>query len=105
MRSFILLFTTVLIFSACGGPSATHYADKFCKCSEELGKATVQLQTKRIDQAAFDKVRIEQEACMGTTNPLAEFKDPKKKLEFEAAFLNAIFEKCPSVARNMGFKE
>jgi len=91
--------------ASCGGPSVNHHAEKFCSCSEELGKATVQLQTKRIDQAAFDKVRLEQEKCMGESNPLEKFKNEKSKLEFQAAFLKAIFEQCPNVARNMGFKE
>jgi hypothetical protein len=103
---YILFSFIIILTSACGsGPSPAHYAKKFCSCSEELGKATVQLQMKRIEKEVFDKARLEQEKCMGDADPLKQIKDEKQKLEFQAAFLKAIFEKCPNVARNMGFKE
>lgn len=105
MKYILLLSFAGLIIACGGGPSATHYAKKFCSCSEELGKATIQLQTKRIDQAAFDKVLAEQETCMGKTDPLKQIENDQERLKFQADFLEAIFEKCPNVARNMGFKE
>jgi hypothetical protein len=98
--AFLLLLT-----SCASSPNTPEsWAKKFCNCSDELGKAIVKLKAEKMTQKEFEAVKIEQEKCMGPTDPRQSMSEAEV-LVFDAAFMKAIFEKCPNVARNYGFKE
>jgi len=97
----------VLTLAACGrgyDNSPEGLASKFCDCSEEMGKAIVKLKAQRMTQGEFETIKREQEACMGPNDPRQSMSEGEV-LNFDAAFLKAVFEKCPNTARNYGFKE
>lgn len=92
------------LLSSCGGSSAEHYADKFCSCSLELARANIQYKNKIIDQATYQKIEQEHNACLGESDPLEALSDsPEEQQVFEMEFLQAIEKKCPDIARDMGF--
>lgn len=79
-------------------------AEKFCKCSEEMGKALVKEKEKLIDKVEFEKIRIEQIKCMGSKDPREEM-SPEEVEKFDKVFFETMKKKCPNVARNYGFKD
>lgn len=100
----IILVLLIAIMNKCGQPSAQQYAAKFCSCSEDIARATVQLQAKQIEQAAFDQIKTEHHACMGDDNPLEEATSEQEKLQFFKDCLEEIKKQCPNIGRNYGYK-
>lgn len=107
-----LYFTNIICFllllaltTSCGkGKSAEDYAERFCSCSVELAKATVQLENRLISPEAFRKIEAEQEACMGEDDPLQALSEyPEQQEQFQIEFVQALEQKCPAIARDMGF--
>lgn len=94
-----------LLWTGCqSGPSAKHYAQRLCDCSETFSKAPIQLQAGTIDQATFDQLKADHEACMGEDDPLQDLKDDPKALQaFKADFLLQLEQQCPAIARNLGY--
>lgn len=98
------LFFACLFFVSCGGPNGRDYAQKLCDCSAAFSKAAIQLKAETIDQATFDRLQADHNTCMGDDNPLERLQDnPEALVQFKAEFLNALDEKCPETARNMGY--
>ncbi|BDS13764.1 hypothetical protein [Aureispira anguillae] len=98
------LIVTFLFLTSCGGPSASKYAQKLCDCSEAFSKAAIQLRSGTINQATFDQIKKEHDACMGEDNPLEKLADdPEALVQFKAEFLIELEKSCPEVARNMGY--
>lgn len=100
----LTLILLIAIMNKCGKPSAQQYAAKFCSCSEDIAKATVQLQTKQINQAAFDQIKAEHDVCMGQDSPLEHLDSAKDSLQFFQDFLQEIGKQCPSIGRNYGYQ-
>lgn len=100
-----LVLSCLLLVSCGGGPSASSYAKKFCECSPELAKAEVQHNAKRIDDATFNKIKAEHQACIGNDdNPLELLKNQPEQLKaFKTEFLLELEKQCPDIARNMNF--
>lgn len=95
---------TCLLFVSCGGPNGKDYAEKLCNCSDAFSKALIQLKAETIDQATFDQLQAEHNACMGEDDPLEALQsNPEALVQFKAEFLNALEEQCPETARNMGY--
>ncbi len=106
MRWISVVVTTILLLGmmSCAKPSPSKYAEKFCRCSEDLGKAEIQLKNKQIDVKAYASIKADQKVCMGEDNPLEQFKNAEDSLKFMANFLKELKEKCPSTARNLGYE-
>ncbi len=101
------IFIVTLFLLSCStavNDSPDAFAQKFCTCSEKMGKSIVQLKNGLISQKEYDVVRREHEKCMGPYDPRQDM-SPTDVEKFDLAFIKAIFEKCPSTARNYGFKD
>ena len=97
------LFVNCLL-SACTGPSAAKYAQKFCACSEALSTAENKITTGKIDQQAFETIVAEHRACLGDDDPLEALKGRPEQLDqFKKEFLTELEKQCPTISRNMGF--
>jgi hypothetical protein len=97
----------MLIFIGCGNKNPKtpeEFAEKFCGCSEEMGKAIVKLKSDLMSMPDFQKAKREQESCMGPNDPRQSMSETEV-MAFDASFLKAVYEKCPTIARNYGFKE
>lgn len=103
-KKIIFLFLSTCFLTACTGPSASKYAQKFCACSEALSKAESKITTGKIDQQGFEAIVAEHRLCIGTDDPLEQLKDQPKKLDqFKKEFLTELEKQCPVISRDMGF--
>ena len=99
-----MLKTIPFFLSACSGPSAPKYAQKFCACSEALSTAENKISTGKIDQQVFETIVAEHRACLGDDDPLEALKGRPEQLDqFKKEFLTELEKQCPTISRNMGF--
>ena len=102
--AFMSLAVACLLLVSCGKPSASRYAARFCACSQDFSKAGIQLKAGTIDQARFEQISTEHQACLGEDDPLKALEDkPAELIQFKAEFLTELEKQCPDVFRNLGF--
>ncbi|MCP4442018.1 MAG: hypothetical protein GY810_24175 [Aureispira sp.] len=99
----LVLILLIAVMNKCGKPSAQQYAAKFCTCSEDISRATVQLEAKQMDQATFDQIKTEHDVCMGEDSPLDDLGSEKDSLHFFQDFLHEVKKQCPNIGRNYGY--
>ncbi len=92
IRHTFFVGVLLLLLSSCqSGPSASHYAQHFCDCSDEFSKAAVQLKAGTIDRATYEALQTAHETCMGEDDPLEDLKDDPEALQaFKANFVLEI---------------
>ena len=59
----------------CSNSSPQQYAKHFCDCSSDFARAKIQLNAGTIDQATYQKIEAEQDACLGDDNPFEALQD------------------------------
>jgi len=104
ITSISILGLLSLFLTNCGEPPAQYYAKHFCACSSDFSKAGIQLKAGTIDQATYQQIATEHEACLGDDDPLEALKDkPEELAKFKRAFIEELEKQCPDIARNLGF--
>lgn len=102
--SLVIIFLASFSLISCQHSLGKKHAHQFCACSSDLANATIQLKSKVIDQATFDKIAKEHEACLGPEDPLQQLKDkPEELKQFKQDFLVELDKQCPEIAKNLEF--
>jgi len=106
MKYILLICTSCLLFVACTNPhTATFYAEKFCACSEELSKAEIKKQYKKLTEESEEYQRIvsEHADCMGKDDPWTKLETKEEQTAFTVEYIETLIKKCPNIARNYGY--